>query len=211
MQKFVLIQMLFALLLAACAPAASEAMRASGSEPMVARFPMANGVFTGAAQDFLLQTEELGGDYAAADSGAETPNSAVVEGRSDGEAYIEATGRISGYRIQFNRLAEGDTPPYIVNVVNIYESAEGAQLVLSRDWHQDVWSRIDSGELTLLPEIPGLDVEQLVWQDASGSVGVEIVYRNLYIFLTGPSDGGDQYQFFADLANAHLAWIREGE
>lgn len=197
-------------LLAACAPQA-EGVALVPSEPTGTPFPMSNGLFTGAPQDFLLREDELGGLYSAADVGAETPNYAVLDGRADGEAYIEATGRLSGYRIQFNRNSEGDTPSYIVNVVNIYETAEGAQLVLSREWHQDVWSRIDSGELTRLPEIPGLDAEQVVWQDATGAVGVEIVYRNLYIFLTGPSEGGDQYQFFADLAASHLAWIQAGE
>ncbi len=172
---------------------------------------MENGLFTGSPETFLLDEEEVGGQYSAADAGSETPNSAVSEARADGEAYIDATGRLRGYRIQFNRKAEGDTPSYIVNVVNIYQTAEGAQLVLSRDWHQDVWSRIDSGELTQLPEIPRLDAQQLVWQDAAGTVGVEIIYRNLYLFFTGPSDGGDQYQFFANLAKGHLEWIQAGE
>lgn len=198
------IVLLFALV-AACAPAQPVA------EEAAAKFPMENGVFTGTPQEFLLEQNDLGGQYTAADAGAETPNSTVIEGRADGEAYVETTGRISGYRIQFNRLSDGETPTYIINVVNVYESAEGAQLVLSREWHQDVWSRIDSDELALLAEIPGIDGSQLLWQDAAGTVGVEIVYRNLYIFLTGPSEGGDQYQFFADLASAYLARIQAGE
>jgi hypothetical protein len=198
------IVLLFALL-TACAPAQPLA------EESAAKFPVENGVFTGTPQEFLLEQNDLGAEYAAADAGTETPNSAVIEGRADGEAYVEATGRIGGYRIQFNRASDGETPNYIINVVNVYESAEGAQLVLNRDWHQDVWSRIDNGELTQLAEIPGIDGQQLVWQDAAGNVGVEIVYRNLYIFLTGPSEGGDQYQFFADLANTYLARIQAGE
>lgn len=191
---------------AGCSPA-----QTLSQEAVITPFPMASGLFTGAPQDFMLQDDELGGQYAAADAGAESPNSVVVEGRADGAAYIEATGRVSGYRMQFNRTANGETPTYIVSVVNIYETAEGAQPVLSRDWHPDVWSRIDSGELTLLPEIEGLDAEQLVWQDTTGTVGVEIVYRNLYIFITGPGEGGDQYRFFADLAKGHLEWIQAGE
>ena len=193
-------------LLAACAPAQTQSQE-SGAIP----FPMEDGLFTGAPQDFLLRAEELGGQYAAADAGAETPNSLVLEGRSDGQAYIEATGRLSGYRVQFDRTSEGNTPTYIVNVVNIYEHAEGAQLVLSPEWHQDVWSRIDSGDLTHLPDIPGLAAEQLIWRDAADTIGVEIVYRNLYIFFTGPSGGGDQYQFFADVVKGHLEWIKAGE
>lgn len=136
----------------------------------------------------------------------------VLQARADGDAYVEATGRIMGWRVQFNRNAAGSTPPYIVNVVNVYETAEGALLVLSPEWHQDVWSQIESGGLTRLPDIEGLDAEQLVWQTADGAVGVEIVYRNLYIFLTGPTEAGaDQYAFFADLAKAHLEWIKAGE
>lgn len=188
-----------------------EAEPAVAEEPSPTPFPMANGVFTGAPQDFLLSEGELDGLYTAADAGSETPNSAVLAGRPDGEAYLAATGRLSGWRIQFDRVAEGESPLYVVNVVNIYETAEGAQLTLSREWHADVWALIDSGQLTLLPEIPNLGAEHLVWQDANGTVGVELAYRNLYIFLTGPADGGDSYQFFADLAKAHIEWIMAGE
>ena len=188
-------------MLVACAPAQTVSQQVATTYDL----------FTGAPETFLLNEEELGGQYTAADSGSEIPNIAVIESRTDGEAYIEATDRRDGYRIQFNRDAEGDTPAYIINVVNSYETAEGAQLVLSRDWHQDVWSRIDSGELTLLPEIPNLDAQQLIWQDATGTVGVEIVYRNLYLFFTGPGGGGDSYQFFSALVTAHLSSIKAGE
>lgn len=206
MKKLIGISILLGML-AACAPAPALSQQAAAAT----NFPMENGLFTSAPVTFVLNEEEFSGRYSAADSGSETANSAVIESRTDGEAYVEATGRLAGYRIQFNRVGEGDTPDYIVNVVNSYESAEGAQLVLSRDWHQDVWSRIDSGELTVLPEIPNLDAQQLIWEDANGTVGVEIVYRNLYLFFTGPSGGGDSYQFFSDLVTAHLSWIKAGE
>lgn len=210
MLKHVFVMICLTVLLAACAPVALQAAEIAAPSPTP--FPMENGVFTGAAQDFLLQERELGGQYASADAGVESPNSAVLEGRPDGEEYLAATGRVGGWRVQFNRN-EGETegPTYVVNVVNIYESAEGAQLTLSQEWHQDVWSLIYNGQLTQLPEIEGLDAQHLVWQDANGTVGVEIVYRNLYILLTGPSEGGDQYQFFADLAKTHLEWVIDGE
>jgi hypothetical protein len=193
-------------MLAACAPAQSASPQMAATN-----FPMEGGLFTSAPETFLLNAEDLGGLYTAADAGSEIPNSVVIESRTDGQAYVEATGRLSGHRIQFNREAEGDTPTYIINVVNSYKTAKGAQLTLSRDWNQDVWSRIDSGELTLLPEIPDLDAQQLIWQDANGTVGVEIVYRNLYLFFTGPIGGGDAYQFFTDLAKGHVEWIKTGE
>lgn len=204
------------LILTACAapnqPAAlAEAEPAATLAPSPTPFPMENGVFTGGPDDFLITEAELGGLYTADGAGTGSTNMDVLQARADGDAYIEATGRIMGWHIQFNRTAAGSTPPYIVNVVNTYETAEGAQLVLSPEWHQDVWSQIDSGGLTRLPDIEGLDAEQLVWQTADGAVGVEIVYRNLYIFMTGPSDGSDQYAFFADLAKAHLDWIKAGE
>lgn len=205
MRKLFIAAFLLALL-AACTPP-----QTFSQEPASTAFPMENGVFTSQPDDFMLTEKELGELYEATDAGSASSNMDVLQARADGDAYIAATGRVNGYRIQFNRTAEGDTPTYIVNVVNIYETAEGAQLVISRDWHQDVWSRIDSGELTQLPDIPGLNAEQLIWQDATGTVGMEIVYRNLYIFFTGPSEGGDSYPFFADLAEAHLAWIQAGE
>lgn len=205
------------LLLAACTPqpqpaAPRESEPPATVLPLPTPFPMSGGVFIGAPQDFLLQPAELGGAYVAADAGVESPNSGVLEGRTDGAAYIAATGRLTGWRIQFNGAAEGQVPPYIVNLVNTYATAEGAQLVLSRDWHADVWKLIDGGQLTELPQIEGLDSQHLVWQTAEGAIGVEIIYRNLYIFFTGPTDGSQAaYQFFANLAVSHLDWIKAGE
>ncbi len=199
------------LLVSACAPQ-PEAAGALDLESTGTPFPMEGGAFTGAPQDFVLREDELGGLYAAADAGAESPNNAVLENRPDGEAYLEATGRLNGWRIQFNGIAEGQVPAYVFNAVNVYESAEGAQLVLSREWHADVWSLIDSGQLTQLPEITGLDgADQLVWQSADGAVGVELIYRNLYIYFSSPGDGGDPGVFLAELARAHLDWIKAGE
>lgn len=203
------------LALVACAsialdPPESEVLPAERALPTP--FPMSDGVFIGAPQDFLLDENVLPSDYAAQDAGSESSNSRVLEGRPDGAAYIEATGRLSGYQIQFNHVGEGGDPLYIVQVVVTFENAEGANLALSREWHADVWNRIDSGEFELLPEIDRLDAEHMVWRDpVTGTVAVEMVYRNLYVLLTGPSDGGDNYQFFADLAGAHLAWIVAGE
>lgn len=204
------------LTLAACAAPAPKEVAPLDVEsqaqaaPEATPFPIENGAFMSSPETFALRIEELAGLYTV-DAGTQTDNSAVLAGRADGEAYLEATGRIAGYRMQFNRSAQVDTPSYIVNVVNSYETPEGASLVLSREWHQDVWSLIDSGQLTQLPAIEGLDAEHLVWQDAAGTVGVEIVYRNLYILLTGPTDGTEQYEFFSNLAKVHLDWIKGGE
>jgi hypothetical protein len=174
-------------------------------------FPMAGGVFSGDAQAFLVSADLLAGVYTATDAGFESPNSRVIELRPDGALYVLTTGRRGGWQLQFDRVSEGETPPYFINVVTIYESAEGPRLALSREWHQDVWARIDSGELEQLPNSEGLDTEHLVWRDASGTVGLEIAYRNLYLFFTGPASGGDDYAFFADLARAHLDWIKASQ
>lgn len=198
--KKILFLTVCALLLAACAQNAS---------PL---FPLsADGIFTGSPQDFLVRMDELGSSYFAPDAGASTPNSRILELRADGQAYIAATGRRDGWQVQYNRNA-GDGPIYIVNVAVLYESAEGAQLSLSQDWHAEVWNRIDSGELILLSPIPNFDYEHIVWGDATGTIGIEIIYRNLYIFLVGPTENEiDQYDFFADLARAHIEWIQDGE
>jgi hypothetical protein len=172
---------------------------------------MEGGLFTGVPREFALQAEELAGLYTAADAGTETDNSALLEARADGEAYIEATGRISGYRVQFNRSEEVDTPSYVLNVVNIYETAEGAELVLSREWHADVWSLLDSGQLTELPAIAGLDAPHIAWVDPNGGVGVEFVHRNIYVLITAPGDGADTTAFITELAKTHYEWILAGE
>ncbi len=215
MLKRLVILSLLLLGLAACAPPAldppePEVLSAERAAPTP--FPMSNGVFTGAPQDFVLHESLVPSGYAAQDAGNESPNSRVLEGRPDGAAYIEATGRVSGSQIQFNHVGEGGDPLYVVQVVVTFKTADGATLALSREWHADVWNRIDSGEFEQLPNIEGLAADQLVWRDpVTGTVAVEMVYRNLYILLTGPSDGGDNYQFFADLAQAHLDWIIAGE
>jgi hypothetical protein len=172
---------------------------------------MAGGVFLSGPQDFLLPSELTGEAYALTSAGTEAPNSRVIEMRPDGEAYIAATGRLMGWQRQLDRRS-GAGPLYLVNVVNVYESEAGPLAVLSREWHAEVWNRLDTGELTLRPDLPGVTAEHLVWQDATGGIGVEIAYRNLYILLTGPSeDGADQYAFFADLVPRYLQWIHEGE
>ncbi|MEX2143696.1 MAG: hypothetical protein WD740_03805 [Anaerolineales bacterium] len=211
MQRTFLALIAVTLTLAACAPPEAGPLDIEARVALPTPFLMAGGVFIGEPQHFLLQSEELGGEYQADGAGSASPNSGVLEGRADGAAYLEATGRLSGWRMQYNASGEGQAPPYIVNVVNIYETAEGAQLVLSRDWHQDVWSLIDSGDLTQLPAITGLDTEHLVWQTADGAVGVEMIYRNLYIFFTGPGDNSDPLPRLAQLAIAHLEWIKAGE
>jgi hypothetical protein len=214
LKKLVILSLLL-LALVACAPPALEPPEPdalSVERALPTPFPMSDGIFIGAPQDFLLHESVLPGDYAAQDTGSESPNSRVLEGRPDGAAYIEATRRLSGYQIQYNHVGEGGDPLYIVQVVVTFENAEGAGLALSREWHADVWNRIDSGEFELMPEIDGLEAEHMVWRDpVTGTVAVEMVYRNLYVLLTGPSDGGDNYQFFANLAQAHLDWIIAGE
>lgn len=216
--KYALLPVFVALMVTACsassAPAAPPTEAANPTAtvtPAPTPFPLsADGLFIGAPADFLIREEGLGGEYVAQDAGEESPNSRVLELRADGEAYIAATGRQSGWRLQYNGT-DGQDPPYIVQVVNTYASAEGASLVLSREWHADVWALIDSGQLELLPGISGLAVEHLVWRDGTGTVAVEMVYRNLYIFFTGPSNGADNYDFFASLARTQLDWIRSRE
>lgn len=180
------------------------------AQPTRVPFQMAGENFLNAPQDFLLPVDLTNGAYALMSAGTESPNSRILELRSDGQAYIAATGRLVGWQRQLDRAA-GDGPLYLVNIVNIYETADGPLAVLSPEWHADVWSRLDNGELTLLPDLPGVDTEHLVWQDATGGIGVEIAYHNLYLLLTGPGDGTDQYGFFAELVPRYLQWIREGQ
>lgn len=180
------------------------------AEPTRVPFLMAGDTFIGSPQELLLPVELTGGQYAPLSAGTETSNSRILELRDDGQAYIAATGRLVGWQRQLDRRS-GAGPLYLVNVVNMYETQQGPQAVLSREWHADVWSRLDSGELILLPDLPGVEAEHLVWQDGAGSIGVEIAYRNLYILLTGPTDGPDQYEFFAELVPAYLQWLQEGE
>lgn len=206
-------------LLAACAPgpvaeaSASEAPAPSETAAPTATatpFPRdAAGHFTGAPADFVLPLELLGSDYTAG-QGEARPNSFVLENRADGDAYLAATGRLDGWRQQYDRVT-GAGPLYVLQVVNVYEMAAGAELAISRDWHSAVWDAIDSGDLELLPGISGLGVQHIVWRTADGTVAVEMIYRNLYLYLSGPAEGVDYYDFLADLARAQVDWLRENE
>ena len=204
--------------LAACAGSAGEPAATSGpptvtAAPSPTPFPISDGLFTSGAEAFLLSEDELAGLFRVVDAAVQTSNAEIPELRADGEAYLEATGRLDGWQLILLR-GEGSEigPNYIVSRTTTYESAEGAQLVLSREWQADVWTAIDSGALELLPQIEGLGAQHLVWRDPSTrAVGVQIVYRNLYLFFTGLSTGEDLYDFFADLAREHLDWIQSRE
>jgi hypothetical protein len=218
MNRYAFVTALALLVLSACAaPEANTEAQAPLDVEMQAAAPtrtpllVRDGLFIGVPRDFVLPAEALSGLYLAADAGTESDNNGVLENRADGEAYLEATGRISGYRIQFNRSEEVDTPSYVLNVVNIYETTEGAQLVLSREWHADVWSLIDGGQLTHLPDIEGIDVPHIAWVDPNGGAGVEFIYRNIYVLITAPGDGADTAAFVTDLARTHYYWIVAGE
>lgn len=209
MKMRLFVVLLAALALSACRPTVAQSVEAA--EPTREPFLMAGEYFLSAPQDFLLTPELTEHAYALMSTGTESPNSRILELREDGQAYIAATGRLMGWQRQLDRRT-GDGPLYLVNIVNLYETDEGPVTVLSREWHAEVWSRLDSGELTLLPDLPGVEAEHLVWQDSAGGIGVEIAYRNLYILLTGPtSDGVDQYGFFAQLVPHYLEWIQAGE
>lgn len=217
--------LLLGLLLAACTPAPGEVIApaagaAPSATPAATRTPpptptpftlSAEGNFIGEGREFILPEDELLGLYAPVDEGLELSNQRLLDLRPDGEAYLQATGRQSGWQATYQRIQEADAPPLLISIVVLYEDANGPATAVSREWHMDVWSRIDSGELQRLPDIPGLEIPHLVFQNAEGTVGVEMLYRNLYVFLTASSDGGDSYEFLARLAKAHLAWIQSRE
>lgn len=185
---------LFIALLAACAPGAGipTATPTSDSLPV-----------PGLAMEYVLQSNMLDNGCSTDGLGSESPNTRVLELREDGEDYLLATGRKDGWQIRFDCT---DNPRLIVNVVVTYNTLAGPIQALSREWHVEVWDRIDTGELEQLPDMPGLGEHQIVFRDANGTIGVEFTYRNVYFFLTGTADEGvDNYDFFAELAAAQLA------
>ena len=170
---------------------------------------MAEDLLEGSAESYAISADLLPEGCQASGPGIERPNSGVLEVRSDGESYLEASQRLEGWQIQFDCP---DNPGLIVNVVTTYGTLEGAAITLSRNWHGEVWERIDSGQLERLENMPGLGDLQIVFQDTNGTVGVEFVYRNVYFFLTGTSVGGaDNYEFFSELANRYLATIKSSQ
>jgi hypothetical protein len=159
-------------------------------------------VFSGPVSEYVLAESFLENECEAADAGMELTNQRVLDLRADGEAYLEASKRIEGWQVQFNCL---QNPNLIVSVVVVYENFEGPRLTLSPDWHQEVLGKIEAGDLERLPNMPALGEDQIVFQDSAGTIGVEFIYRNLYLFLTGTAQSGeDNYDFFAELAKAQL-------
>jgi hypothetical protein len=179
--------------------------------PSPTPFPMQDGLFTGNAHGFLLTGALIPG-YSLQDEGFESANDRVIELRDDGEAYIAATGRQSGWQIQFNRQEGGEGPSYIVHVVNTFSQLDGPVLAISPDWQQTIYAQFENGGLEQLSSVEGLEGQTyLMWRNNDGSVGLQIVYRNLLLFYTGPYESDADPLFFAQLALNHIAWIQSHE
>lgn len=208
-----------------------------------------DGLFTGSAQDFLINEEEFRGLYTRGgllykpgdrDPACEISNADVIDGndcfgKGSGNdpsraAFIEATGRLSSWLIQFSRddAADNSLPDFIVCEVIIYDNLDGPNLAISRKWNGHWWNLIDNGTMTQLPAFPGLDAEQLIIQYPNdGSITINIVYRNLLIrVFTSPNSswinadpngpvraelGAYLYDYFAKLAKTHIEWIQSRE
>ena len=207
---------LLLLLLSACtitnpAPTATHAPPSETPIPSPTPFPMSDGVFTGDPQDFLLNAETLEG-YTPQDSGFESDNARVIELREDGEAYINATGRLSGWQIQFNREDQRDGPAYIVHVVNTFSQLDGPALAIGPVWQSAIYNQFSNAGLEQITGLENLEGQNyLMWRDENGSVGLQIAYRNLLLFYTGPFESDDDAAFFAQLALRHIEWIQAGE
>ncbi len=204
MMKYKLILLPLVLLLAACSGSAPSDFSSEINSPT----PVPATLLEGSPQDYALSADLLPASCQA-NEGIERPNSDVLTARDDGEAYLEATKRISGWQVQFDCA---ENPRLIVNVVTTFETLEGAAITLSPRWHSQVWDRINSGELEQLANMEGLGDLQIVFQDANGTVGVEFAYHNVYLFLTGTADEGvDNYTFFEDLANRYLQVVKASQ
>lgn len=150
------------------------------------------------AKDYVVKEDMLENDCVPDGTGLDNSNELLLEAREDGEAYLEATGRIEGWVFQYNC---SENPRTVVSVANIYESSDGPILALSREWHSEVWDLIDEGLLEHLQDIPELGENQIVFRDPNGFIGIEFAYENTYLFVTGTGDDEvDHYDFFAELA-----------
>ena len=194
MRKTLILITSFIFLLTACAPGAG----------LPTSTPTADGLpVPGRAMEYALTSNLLPNGCTASNAGTDLPNERVLELREDGEAYLEASGRVDGWQVQFDCE---QSPKFMVGIVVRYETLAGATLSLSREWHGDVWERIAEGTLEQLDPMPRLGDQQIVFTDANGTIGVEFVYRNLYFFITGTAEAGeDNYDFFAEVAAAQLA------
>ncbi len=94
--------------------------------------------FSEAIGDYVLRPEDLPNDYRIPQGGEHRlSNLGVIQDRGEveGKHYIVDTGRVDGWHLELERKKKEDIAPgTMASAIELFESSEGAELALSRDW-----------------------------------------------------------------------------
>lgn len=148
-------------------------------------------ILAGVPNDFILVIEDFPDDYLLSPNrSTPIPNSDIlgVRGQEERNAYLEATGRISGWLILHERndptkLAPEEIRSYVV----MYETVEGAYLAVSPQWvfplegFEEINLDIDLGDwarVMVSREMQG-NGRARVWYQ------IEFIYRNMWASVMG--------------------------
>ena len=111
----------------------------------------------------VLRNEDLPHDYRLP-TGGETnlATSTLINemGEIQAKQYITATGRVTGWKIALERIKKEDfAPNTIENSIELFATAEGAQLALSETWYPAY-----------------RDVRELKWVDGGCNIGDQCIF-----------------------------------
>lgn len=156
-------------------------------------------VFTDPPGNFLIEEEDLNGMYYIPDeSGWEGPstNQDVLEirGEENGQAYIEATGRVDGIFRCFHRIYDLATVPLelCVHIVR-FETVQGASLSMTPAWD---FYRV--GEKIFITDYPPIGDESIALHyppeagDSSVEYWLTFRVRNILVDVTAYGLPGNQ-------------------
>ena len=181
-------------------------------------------VISGSPKDYLLQPEDIPDPYYLPGSDWIGPysNDKIIEvrGVEDGQAYIDATGRIEGwfvwYQLEDNtRGAPEKVGCYIV----FYKTEEGARLAIGPQWHP-VYKEAEEGKAELVDlnvdlgqsHIGYIYREQTPNQDFILDYNIEFTYRNALTVITGHGvEMRVKQAYLLDLANIVLYKLRTAQ
>ena len=160
-------------------------------------FPPELLVVRGSPRDFLLGPVDLPDAYylPASDWMSLYDNDKILEvrGAENGNAYLEATGRLEGWFVWYKlndpaALAPEQIGCYIV----FYRSSEGARLAISSQWHP-IYKDVADGKAQFDEKEFSLGDANLVYfskeRDPNGLIkinyNIEFIYHNALVVLTG--------------------------
>lgn len=169
-------------------------------------------IVVGDPNDFILVKEDFPDEYLLPpDWSRPHLNSDIlgVRGQEDGKAYIEATGRISGWIIQHMRNDPTKvTPEEIRSYVVMYETVEGAHLAHSPQWDypnegfEEVNFDFDLGDwalVTVRRELQDNGRDQVWYQ-------IEFIYQNIWGSVMGWGWESDvNHDYIENLARVMLS------